>query len=204
MNKKSKKLMKQLLRFEGLSHRYQMSRFRNFGPYANPHRGQGRVLSILKLQPEISQKELLFLLDMSKQSLGELLNKLERSGFIIRTPSMDDRRIMNIKLTPEGAEAANNIDTEQEEMEDIFGCLSEDEKDLLYDYLGRISEYLEKLLEGSSEFMGHMHGHFFHGHNGSVPDRSEFRRNRNFSDTFNRRNWWKENFPMSDGEEEED
>lgn len=34
------------------------------------HIGQGRVLAILKLKPEISQRDLSYLLDMSKQSLA--------------------------------------------------------------------------------------------------------------------------------------
>lgn len=169
MNTKSKKLMKQFLRFEGLTHRFQMSRMRNLGPYANPLRGQGRVLSILKMQPEISQKELLFLLDMSKQALGELLNKLEHNGYIVRTPSEEDRRVMNIKLTPEGVNAAENIDTDQSGMIDIFECLCDEEKNSLYEYLDRIIDHVEKLLADSKGGRGHRRGHFNnrqhrHGH----------------------------------------
>ena len=73
------------MRLEGLLHRHMaVGRQRTF---MNPHRGQGRVLSILKLKPEITQKELTYLLDMSKQALGELLKKLENCGYITRTPS---------------------------------------------------------------------------------------------------------------------
>ena len=54
-----------------------------FRPYGDSRRGQGRVLAILKMQPEISQKELLYLLDMRPQSLGELLSKLEKTDTLL-------------------------------------------------------------------------------------------------------------------------
>ncbi|MBS4534038.1 MarR family transcriptional regulator [Clostridium sp. D2Q-14] len=68
------------------------------GPMGNPHRGQGRVLSLLKIQPEITQKELTYLLDMRPQSLGELLARLEQNGYITCTTSEKDRRSIDIKL----------------------------------------------------------------------------------------------------------
>ena len=57
---------------------------------------------MLKLKPEISQKELSDLLDMRPQSLGELLGKLERNGYITRTPSERDQRVLIIRLTDAG------------------------------------------------------------------------------------------------------
>lgn len=100
MNEQNKKLMDLLMRLEGLLHRHMIAgRERKF---MNPHRGQGRVLSILKLKPEITQKELTYLLDMSKQALGELLNKLENCGYITRTPSQEDGRVMIVTLTEKG------------------------------------------------------------------------------------------------------
>jgi DNA-binding MarR family transcriptional regulator len=79
-------------RLEMLMRRSHMHKFRSHGPFGNPHGGQGRVMAILKMQPEIGQKELGYLLDMSKQSLAELLGKLEKSGYITRTQSEQDHR----------------------------------------------------------------------------------------------------------------
>ena len=64
-------LIMQLTRVEWLLHRYHQQNHRHFGPMGDPRRGQGRVLAILKLQPEISQKDLSYLLDMRAQSLGD-------------------------------------------------------------------------------------------------------------------------------------
>lgn len=178
MSEQDKNLMEQFMRFVGLLHRYQMHRFRSHGPFGNPHRGQGRVLSILKMQPEISQKELLYLLDMSKQSLGELLNKLERSGYVTRVPSEEDRRAANIRLTPEGAAAAGDIDTEQPDADNLFDCLDDEEQKKFSEYLDRLSAELEKQISDSgmdnTAFGRHMGGHFWGGHRGPVPGAEQF------------------------------
>lgn len=110
-----------------------------------PHRGQGRVLSLLKLQPEIGQKELGYLLDMSKQALAELLSKLEKNGYITRTESEKDRRSYIIKLTEKGREAFSDIEMEEnDDFGALFDCLNEEEQRNLSDYIGRIIAALEE------------------------------------------------------------
>lgn len=140
-------LFEQFARVEWLLHRFHQHNHRQHGPMGDPHRGQGRVLTILKMQPEISQKELTFLLDMRPQSLGELLTKLEKGGFITRTPSEADRRIMNIKLTEEGAKAASATEGDRPTgFDDLFDCLSDAEQTTLSELLTKIIESIEKQL----------------------------------------------------------
>ncbi|TGE31745.1 MarR family transcriptional regulator [Desulfosporosinus sp. Sb-LF] len=142
-NEQNYDLTEQFTRMEWLLHRYHQQNHTHHGPMGDPRKGQGRVLAVLKMQPEISQKELLFLLDMRPQSLGELLTKLEKNGYITRTQSETDRRIMNIKLTKEGTEAT----TEQEfSFDKLFECLSEEEQINLSIYLNRIIETIEAQL----------------------------------------------------------
>lgn len=137
-------LIEKMYRVEGLLRRYQMLGMRAFGPLANTHRGQGRVLSLLKMQPEISQKELSYLLDMRQQSLSELLAKLEQKGYITRTPSEDDRRTTIVKLTEAGRTAAEEADQKEMDLNGIFSCLSQEEQDNFGNYLDRIADALEK------------------------------------------------------------
>ncbi|MBC1493461.1 MarR family transcriptional regulator [Listeria booriae] len=156
-------LMKQFIQFNRLLHSYQNSKLRCFGPLGNPYRGQGRVLALLKMKPEITQKELAFLLDMRGQSLGELLSKLERSDYITREPSEADRRVMNVKLTEAGAEAAEQAQDAEYDSSNLFDVLSEEEQNNLHDYMQRVTDELEKQLadmpEGSPDFMDpRMHG----------------------------------------------
>ncbi len=57
---------------------------------ADPARGQGRILAMLKIQPKIKTRELAYLLGIRQQSLNELLNKLEKSGHVERfSPDYD-------------------------------------------------------------------------------------------------------------------
>jgi len=107
-------------------------------------RGQGRVLSILKRNPEITQKELSALLDIRSQSLGELLVRLERDGCIIRVPSETDRRVLHITLTEQGMKAAGQAEENKERSAELFDCLSEEEKEYLEQVLNRLEDAFEK------------------------------------------------------------
>jgi DNA-binding MarR family transcriptional regulator len=116
---------------------------RDFGLLRSPHQGQGRVLALLKLKPEVSQKELSTILDIRSQSLGELLSKLERHGYITRRPSEEDRRGMAIRLTEAGRAASE----QQDEISDagsFFGCLDEAERKTFGEYLERLIKRLEE------------------------------------------------------------
>lgn len=140
-------------RIHMLMHKNQIRNFKLFGSYGDTHRGQGRVLAILRLRPEISQKELGYLLDMSNQALGELLRKLENNGYITRTPSETDRRTMDIKLTEAGAQAAENAENIQEDSTGLFDGLSVEEQEELRALLDKLIASMEEQL-GTG---GHQH-----------------------------------------------
>jgi len=142
MNDEKIDLIKEFVHVQWLFHRYHQQNHTNHGPMGDPSRGQGRVLTILKMNPEISQKDLLYLLDMRPQSLGEILSKLEKSGYITRTPLETDRRVMNIKLSKEGMEAVSTAEKEFS-FDEMFECLGEEEQKNLSGYLRRIIETLE-------------------------------------------------------------
>ena len=128
------------VRFAMLMHRYGHYLRRERGFFGDTRRGQGRVLSLLEMQPEITQKDLSYLLDMRPQSLGELLSKLEKKGFITRTPSEEDRRIMIVRLTPDGK---NEAESSNDKSDDFFGILDSEEKEQFNAYLERLIENLE-------------------------------------------------------------
>jgi DNA-binding MarR family transcriptional regulator len=145
MNEEKIDLIKEFGRVQWLFHRYHLQNHTHHGPMGDPSRGQGRVLTILKMNPEISQKDLLYLLDMRAQSLGEILSKLEKIGYITRTPSETDRRVMNIKLTTEGIGAVG-APKQEFNFDKLFECMSQEEQKNLSGYLRRIIETLEAQL----------------------------------------------------------
>lgn len=106
--------------------------------------GQGRVLAMLKAHPNISQKELAALLNIRSQSLGEILARLERNGCIRRAASEEDRRVLNVELTPKGREAAKRAEQYKWEAANLFECLSSEEKVILSDLVDRLTSEFEK------------------------------------------------------------
>jgi DNA-binding MarR family transcriptional regulator len=179
MQEKKFDLIMQLTRVEWLLHKYHQQNHMHFGPMGDPRKGQGRILSILKMKPEISQKDLSYILEMRPQSLGELLSKLEKKGYISRTPSENDRRVMNIKLTKEGAEATEG--SEQEfSFDKVFECLNDDEQQNFSNYLERIIDTLESQIhdeQSESDFDPRFGGggNFTGGfHNSGRPDERQF------------------------------
>ncbi|MGB2578606.1 DNA-binding MarR family transcriptional regulator [Elusimicrobium simillimum] len=162
MTEREISLMEKFVRAGALMHRmhHHMHHMAG-GPFANAHRGQGRVLALLKIQPNISQKDLAYLLDLRAQSLSELLAKLEKNGLVQRSASETDRRSMNISLTPAGEEAA--LQGEETSKEDFFSFLSDEEKTNLSNMLDKIIEGFGDRISEGEEHGGHRH-HFSHFH----------------------------------------
>jgi DNA-binding MarR family transcriptional regulator len=162
-------ITEQLRQLQMLTHRAAFYGFVD-GRARSPHRGQGRVLAVLGLKPEISQKELTYLLGMSRQALAQLLDKLEKSGYITREPSEEDRRVSIVRLTDEGRKAAaGGAEEETAGSPDVLDCLNEEELAAFSDYLARIigryeeqfpDEDFEERRRAMEEFMSrHGHGH---------------------------------------------
>ena len=107
-------------------------------PSHSTYRGQGLVLSVLKQFPEISRKDLGNKVDISRQSLTELLGKMEESGYITRTPMESDRRNLVIRLTEAGHAAAQESSVGTYSLVNLLECLSEEELLTFSDYLERI------------------------------------------------------------------
>lgn len=92
-----------LRRYGWLMRRNRSNARAGHGRFADPTRGQGRVLAALQLSSPIPTRDLAFLLGMRQQSLNELIVKLEADGYITRAPSLSDKRVMEVHLTDEGA-----------------------------------------------------------------------------------------------------
>ena len=143
-------LAERLIRITHLLNRSHQRMHSEHGPFGNPHRGQGRLLKLLKMHPQISQKDLSYLLDMRAQSMGELLSKLEKAGFIERTPSGDDRRSMDISLTKAGEKAADQIQMPHD-FSRLFDGLSDEDQKAFGGFLDQIIFNLEKEFEGDED-----------------------------------------------------
>ena len=129
-------LYEKLSTLQWLMKRHQMFCQAESGPFADTSRGQGRILAMLKIQPEIATKELAYLLGIRQQSLNELLNKLEKNGYVERKPSENDKRVMIVHLTEQGKQ----LQQPETDYQSIFNCLLPEELQQLSQYLDRIIE----------------------------------------------------------------
>lgn len=144
MKENNLELFMKLSKMQWLLQRNHIRSHTAHGPMADPTRGQGRVLALLKIQPKITTKELSYLLGIRQQSLNELLNKLERGGYVSRIPSEEDRRVMMVTLTEKG----EGEQQPEADLSNIFDCLSEEEQKTFGEYLERIIAAMEEQLGG--------------------------------------------------------
>ena len=87
-------------------------------------RSQWWVLAFLSRSDGMSQGALADELDLGKVALGQLIDRLEKTGFVSRRPDEDDRRVKRIYLTRRShaliAEIRDNVSvTEKEILEKI-------------------------------------------------------------------------------------
>lgn len=117
---------------------------------------QKRILIILDEVGKITQRDLTKRLGIQPGSASEILSKLESAGWMIRTPNETDHRTTDLSLTKSGQKLAKEALAQRKKRhEDMFSCLSEEEKQELLSLLEKIcadwrSRYLEK---------GHAHKH---------------------------------------------
>lgn len=101
---------------------------------------QKRILMILKENPGITQRELTRHLGIQPGSASEVIGKLESAGLILRTPSQEDRRTVELRLTEAGQAAAGEAHAQRElRHEAMFACLSEAERQTLLGLLEKLT-----------------------------------------------------------------
>ena len=101
---------------------------------------QKRVLMILQENGGMTQRELTAQLDIQPGSVSEVIGKLEAGGFLVRNPSETDRRTTNILLTEAGEAAAREAHAHRRERhQQMFACLSEEEKGVFLHLLEKLN-----------------------------------------------------------------
>ena len=103
-------------------------------------RGQGRVLAILKKKDNISTRDLAIILGISVSALNFLLNKLEKNGFIVKENSLEDKRVLQVKLTEKGRSYVIKPLVDN----NIFDCLDCNQKQEFDSYLNLIINEIQK------------------------------------------------------------
>lgn len=123
---------------------------------------QKRILIVLdEIGSSITQQKLTKRLGIQPGSASEVIAKLESAGYIKRTPNETDRRTADIELTETGkvlaAEAREQRIFRHEQM---FSCLSDDEKNKLLSLLEKINADWAKRYQDMGE--DHRQGEQYH------------------------------------------
>lgn len=132
--------------FHDAIHRYAMRLLAlEVSPLANPLRGQGQVIALLKQGDGLTTKEMAQLLGIRTASLNELLVKLEAKGLITRSRSDADGRLTVVTLTDAGravkqAPFVAEMQAFLGEMGSFYDTLTGEEKQSLAGMLHEIDE----------------------------------------------------------------
>lgn len=126
---------------------------------------QKRILIVLLESGSITQQKLTERLGIQPGSASEVLAKLEKGGLITRTESMTDRRTTDVALTEQGRASAE--DAAKQRMirhEEMFSCMSDEEKSVLLGLLEKLnSDWEQRYREKENRLHkdgahGHCHG----------------------------------------------
>ena len=108
--------------------------------------GQQRILMRLNNNGQTTQKELQDVLEISSGAMSEILQKMEDSGLILRAKNAEDKRQVDLALTPHGRESAQMVEEHYHQtLERMFECLSAEQKDQLEETLGILTAHLEEI-----------------------------------------------------------
>jgi DNA-binding MarR family transcriptional regulator len=127
---------------------------------------QQRILAILTERGTMSQRDLTEVLDVRSASVSEILSKVEANGFILRSKNEADKRNIDVALTESGHAEAAQIDARQGELvQQMFSCLTEEEKTTLAALLEKLlSRWREQGDHGGHDTEERPGGHHHHGH----------------------------------------
>ncbi|WP_374344416.1 MarR family winged helix-turn-helix transcriptional regulator [Phenylobacterium sp.] len=106
-----------------------------------------RVLVYLRRSDGISQADLARLLDVSRASLGQVIDRLEKSGHVVRVEHSADRRVWCVHLTAKAQAMMPDVEIRARDLHaHSFGKL--DPKD--YKQLSKILSELRAILANES------------------------------------------------------
>lgn len=113
------------------------------GPAADPTRGQGRVIALLKIHDGIATRDIANVCGIRVSSLNETLARMEREGLVERRASEQDGRVQEVFLT----EAGRAIEPPDGRLPGrVLKDFSSEELEQLGGYLDRMASALENEL----------------------------------------------------------
>lgn len=111
---------------------------------------QGRILFVLWERDDIPIIELSRKTGLAKTTLTSMLDRLEKSGHILRTLDPNDRRAVRIKLTEKARGLREKYDDVSAEMSEVYYGGFDDEEILAFE--GSLGKVLENLIKKENNY----------------------------------------------------
>ena len=115
-------------------------------PHPTIFRGQGRIVETIAHHPNSSQREIAKIAHVKPGSLTEVLERLDRSGYIIRSRDSKDRRIIRVNLTQQGKEFRQSLITRRSQFGGmLLSDVNDDERQQFVAVLDKMEKQLRIL-----------------------------------------------------------
>ncbi len=112
------------------------------------YRSQHQLLLYIFCHPQVSQKELARLHNVSTAAIAVSLKKLEKGGYIQRTVDQEDNRFHQILITEKGKKVVEaSVSFFRQVEAGMFSGFSREEEEKLFQYLQRIYDNIEGMLQ---------------------------------------------------------
>ncbi len=106
---------------------------------------QMAILHILKERDRCMMSELAKLFSVTTSAATGIVDRMVRAGYLKRVPDLNDRRIINIRITPKGKRAINAIFRQRQKMMvAVFEHFSSKERETYLNMVKKIYSILTK------------------------------------------------------------
>ena len=116
------------------------------------HFGQIAIMKTIEQHENCTQATIAECLSVTPASVAVSTKRLQKAGLITKTVDQDNLRCKRLSLTEEGRTAIERHIALFEQYDSrVFSCLSEDEKEQLFELLKRLADVMQKAvgIEGS-------------------------------------------------------
>jgi DNA-binding MarR family transcriptional regulator len=115
------------------------------------------ILWVLEHHGDLPMSRLADLLDVSLSNASGLIDRMEERGLIERVRVPDDRRVVVVKASPEGARIRDEIEAlKQDRMRSILGRLAPDQRTRLLEAIGDLRRAVVDEI-GTDHLDAHVH-----------------------------------------------
>ena len=103
------------------------------------------VLDLVNRQEEAKMSDLAKFINVTTAAMTGIVERLVKSGYVMRMEEPGDRRVINVKLTARGAKLVKDMLQKRKEIIiKMFGFISQEEREEYLNILAHVHEHLKE------------------------------------------------------------